>query len=443
MLVALFGFQSFSQVQPEKVPTEEKAPEEKAKRVALPNIDQLMNSKLEALKNGLTEQEILISKAQKEIEKENAIEKRAFDSNAYFSLAMKNTAPSSQYKLESTEVYLDGKRKPIAQGGKHNQGMPRKYELYMGPISPGCHELKVKAHYVRLKSDLIRQFGVDRIEKIEEVQTFIATEGYRVEIEVEGYEKHNTFANFYRGPAIRFNKSARPNFLPGAPILTMDDVLKQGRVQINYVTEDESSHTLKSKSLSIDGLPILRDQSQAKDDGRIIFDAPLAPGKHRLSASLVFGQKKWVKGGPSYNFKLNFEQDFYVISGQSTMIDLAGMPKGGIRSSLSDTRYARSTTRILSKEYSEFFPEQRCVEIKKAQALEKASKPEAKVEPKVESTPSEPKTESEVIEQEIESTPTKPETETKTTEPKVEESEPIKAEPAREEKPRAEEKAGE
>lgn len=366
---------------------------EPPKRALLPTLDQLLDSKLSAIKSSIGELDNLLSNAKKELSKEQGIEKQIFNGNAFLSLSIKNTAPSSDYRLESTEVYFDNAKKPLARGGINNQGLPRKSELFFGAIEPGCHEIKVKARYVRLKSDLISKFGVNRVENIEVIQPFIATNGYRVELDIEGYESLNTFANFYRGPAIRFNKSARPNFLPGAPIISMDEVLKQGQVHINYITEDNSSHTLLSKSLKIDGLPILKEEKVSASDGAVIFDGPLTSGKHRLSATLVFAQKKWVTGGPSYNFKLNFEHDFYVLSGQTTLIDLAGMPKGGIKSSLADTRYARSTSRILSKEYSEFFPEGRCpkekakVPVKVEEKPVQETKPLAPVEEKPASEP--------------------------------------------------------
>lgn len=337
---------------------------ESQESAGLPKVDQLVDAKLNAVSQGISELEALIIQAEKEVAKEQAVENHVFDSTSYWSLSAKNTAPSSDYRLESTEFYIDGAKAPLAQGGVHNQGMPRKHELYFGKIPPGCHEIKVKARYIRLKNDLISRFLMKREVNIEAHQAFIATSGYRVEIEVEGYEARNTFASFYRGPAIRFNKSARPNFLLGAPILSMDDVLKEGRVQINYTTEDNSNHILRDKSLSIDGLPVLGQKLQQAKDGELIFDAPLAEGKHRLSATLVFAQKKWVKGGQSYNFRLKFEHDFYVRSGQTTLVDLRGMPEGGIKSSLSETRYAKTTSRILSTDYSEFFPEQRCSQIK-------------------------------------------------------------------------------
>ena len=83
--------------------------------------------------------------------------------------------------------------------------------MFFGPVTPGCHEILIVAHYVRLKNKVYDTFKVNRIEQVERRQTFIAKNGYRVEIELEGLEVPNTFVNLYRGPAFRFNKSVRPN----------------------------------------------------------------------------------------------------------------------------------------------------------------------------------------------------------------------------------------
>jgi hypothetical protein len=342
-----------------------------AKKSPLPSVDSLIEAKLSALKSKQEEQEILLSRAEARLAQEQLIEKTTFDHNAYLSLSMINSAPPLDYRLNGTEIYIDGKL--IARGGKRNQGLPRATEVFFGAVAPGCHQVLVKAKYTRQKNDLISRFKVNRVEHIVANQAFIAKNGYRVELEIEGFERHNTFANWFRGPAVRFNKSARPNFLPGAAIVSMDDVLKQGQVKIDYITEDQSKHRLLKKSLSIDGLPILVDEQhdQAKD-GNVVFNAPLRQGKHTLNVTLLFAEKKWIMGGPSYNFRLSFDRDFYVISGQTTVVNLVGMPKSGIKSNPEHSRYARATSQILSREYPEFFPELSCQEMVQQEALEKA-----------------------------------------------------------------------
>jgi len=224
---------------------------------------------------------------------------------------------------------------------------------------------------------LISRFkNVKRIETLKKVQPFIATNGYRVELEIEGYEQINTVINMYRGPSLRFNKSVRPNFLPGAPMVSMDAVLKQGQVRIDYVTKDLGSHRLLNKSLSIDGLPVLSGKNHNQDQEKnIVFQAPLAEGEHKLNVTLLFAENKRVGGGPQYNFRVNFDRKFYVSSGNTTVVNLVGLPSGGFRSNPRDTRYARATSKILSEEHPEFFPVNSCKELKAIELAAKKSLP--------------------------------------------------------------------
>lgn len=358
-----------------------------ARRPALPSVDQLIEAKISALKARQDEQEKELGILDARLAQEMAIENKVFDQSAYLSVSMVNSAPGLDYRLDGTEIYVDGKL--IAKGGKRNQGLPRAREVFFGPVPPGCHQLLVKAKYTRLKNDLLQRFKVNRVEHIVETQAFVAKNGYRLDIEIQGFEKHSTFVNWYRGPAVRFNRSVRPNFLPGAAMVSMDEVLKQGRVKIEYVTEDQSTHRLLKKSVRLDGLPILVDELHDQtQSGNLVFDAPLREGKHILNVTLLFAEKKWISGGPSYNFRLSFDREFYVIGGQTTQVNLTGMPKGGIKNNLENSRYARASTKIFPEENLEFFPAMTCQEIQdqekqaqkaaadKAQRLENNKAPE-------------------------------------------------------------------
>lgn len=366
--------------------------EEVAAESNLPTVDELVEAKLSALRKKQEEQEVALAIADQKLAAEIENKERTFDNNAYFSLSIINSAPKNDYRLVSTEILVDGKR--IARGGKRNFGLPRNNEVFFGAVEPGCHDVVVKARYIRLKNDLIGRIkGVNRVEHISKSQAFVAKNGYRVELEIEGFESLNTFFNWFRGPALRFNRSVRPNFLPGAPIVSMDDVLKQGRVRIDYLTEDTSQNQLREKSLSIDGLPILvQEKNDSLQDQGIVFDGPLAEGKHRLHAVLLFSEKKWVGGGPLYNFRLSFDRDFYVISGQTTIINLTGMPNDGFRRSPENTRYARASSKIISQDSQEFFSDVMCKEqvAKQQGEQQKKIKQDAALKPKSEATTPEP-----------------------------------------------------
>lgn len=328
----------------------------------VPSAQGLIEAKLSALKRESLVQEQELAKADRFFYQEDAIERKTFDINSYLAISIINSAPTDEYRLRNTEVYLDGKL--VARGGKRHAGLPVSKDIFFGAIEPGCHELWVKAKYIRLKNDLISRFKVDRIERIEARQPFIAKDGYRIEIGIEGFEAQSSLASFYRGPQVRFNRTVIPNFLPGAPIVSLDDVLKEGRVRISFVDEKSSQYRLIKKSLEIDGLRILNDtpHDQKKED-TLVFDAPLAEGKHKLSTTLTFGEKKWIKGGAEYNFRLRFNRDFYVISGQTTLINLTGMPKGGISNVSQKSRFASAKSQIKSEQYKEFFPDETCEEI--------------------------------------------------------------------------------
>jgi hypothetical protein len=341
----------------------DKAPANDNRANTLPTADQLIEAKLSALKEKQEEQEKLLAELELQLAKNAGTFKKTFDNTAYLSLSIKNFAPVNEYKLLSTEISVDGRI--LAKGGKNNLGLPRNQELFFGGIEPGCHDITIKARYLRLKNNLINRFRVNRVEEIISSQAFIAHNGYRIDIEIEGFEQQNTFLNFFRGPMVRFNKSIQPNFLPGSALVSLDEIFDQGRVHIEYITEDASNHRLIEKNLSIDGLPILvKEKHDVMRQKNIVLDhAPITEGKHRLNVTLVFGEKKSVGGGPKYDFILKFDRDFFVINGQTTIIELAGMPKGGIRSTPLRSRYAKVTSKIISQEDKDFFPERTCQEI--------------------------------------------------------------------------------
>lgn len=331
----------------------------------LPSLDELVQAKLRALQVRQSEQEKLLTETEQKFLQAQAVEKRTFDLGTYLSGSIFNSAPPSEYRLEKTEVFLDNAKSPISLGGPLNQGLPRNNEqIYFAPLTPGCHEVTVKATYIRLKNDLISRFkNIRRVEHITKTQAFIAQEGFRVELEIEGFEAQNSLFNLFKGPDVRFNKSVRPNFLPGAPLISMNAVLNQGRVLIDYKTEQSSQHHLIKKSLSIDGLPILVNETHdANKNKNIVFDAPLAQGKHKLSVTLLFAEKRRIGGGPEYNFRLSFDREFQVMSGQTTVVNLIGMPENGFRSNPRDSRYARATSKIISGEDPQIFIDMSCKE---------------------------------------------------------------------------------
>jgi len=336
--------------------------------------DQLMDAKLKALKEKQLEQEKALAHAEHILLEEQHKEQRIFDNEAYLALSIINSAPPKEYRLKRTEIYVDGKL--FARGGKRNHGLPRKSELFFGPVEPGCHEVLIKAQFIRLKNDFLNVFQGKREVDVSRKQTFIAKSGYRVEMEMEGLEVPNMFLELYRGPAFRFNKSVRPNFLSGAPLVSLDEIFKEGRVYIDYFTEDSTNHRLIEKTISIDGLPVLtKSKDNQEKNTSVLYDAPLAEGPHTLSVSLRFGEKNWISGSPLYDFRLKFDRKFIVLSGQTTVINLIGMPKDGFRSSQEESRYARASSRIMSTEHEEFFPEQTCKMIKEQEkrAQEKAA----------------------------------------------------------------------
>jgi hypothetical protein len=334
--------------------------------VPLPNLDQLVQAKLEALRAKLNDQKILSTQAELNLSEAQIVEKRTFDTNAYLSLAIFNSAPPSEYRLEKTEIFLDNHAQAISLGGPLNQGLPRNNEqIYFSTVTPGCHELIVKATYVRLKNTVISQFqNINRQEIVTKKQAFIAKDGYRINIEIEGFEAQNSLVKLFRSLDIRFNKSVSPNFLPGAPLGSLDGVLKQGLVQINYRNGDPGYYLLK-KSVSIDGLPIISNEThdQKRDDARI-FSAPLAEGTHKLNVTLLFAPHQRVGGGPTYNFRLSFDRDFAVLNAQTSVITVVGLPENGFRGDGKDSRYARVTSSILSQEDLSVFPATSCKEIK-------------------------------------------------------------------------------
>lgn len=93
---------------------------------------------------------------------------------------------------------------------------------------------------------------------------------------------------------------------------------------------------------------------------------PLAAGQHKLDVTLNFGVKRRVGGGPEYSFKFNFNREFYVVSGKTTVVDLIGLPKDGFKNGLNDAKLARAKSRIIANDSPEFFPNKSCSEMAKS-----------------------------------------------------------------------------
>lgn len=343
------------------------APESRS--ALLPNLSELVDAKLNALKSKLQDQDELLSKVDLAIAQEREREQQIFDTSFYLSMAFFNALPQAEYSVETSEVLVDGK--VVSLGGPRNNGLPRNNErIYFAPLSPGCHEVKVKAKVIRLKQDLFSRFqGMNREENIEERLTIIAKEGFQAELDIEIFEAQNSIVKLYKNPQIRFNQMATPIFLPGSPLVSNEEVLNQGQVRIDYINDDESKHKLVNKTLSIDGLPILSNKAHDETEKNIVFEAPLAQGRHTLSVTLQFGEKTRIEGGPTYNFRLSFEREMFVRSGQTTLVNLVAMPDGGNRRNPHESRYARVATKVFSEHEKEIFQSKTCRELREEEAL--------------------------------------------------------------------------
>lgn len=344
----------------------------------LPTLNKLIEDKISNLASQISEQSSKIENLEKEIETEKKLQDEFFDSDAYLNLRVVNKAPQAYYKLESSKIYLDGKL--ITQGRKSYENLPGLDPLYNGPISQGCHVLSVELQYTRLKNDLITRFlGVERNIVIVKEQHFVAKSGYVVGLEAEGFEQQNSLLSFYRGPALRFNGWAKPVFVKNAPIASLNSVISQGRLNITFINEDAQNYELESKSLSIDGMPILKDVEHENSSGNIIFDSSIREGKHTLNVELIFTEKKSVRGGPTYKLKLDFNRVFYVLSGQITYLELVTLPKEGLARDPSQNVFATAKSKVASSLDPEFFPSS-CFELTQESSEETKEEAEVKHE---------------------------------------------------------------
>lgn len=374
-ILAAFFIANSAQTEAEPAAKDASAEVQAAPKWRLPELDHLMEQKLSALKEVIKEQSMELAQTSEALAKERNIESRTVDGTAFFKLNIVNNAPQSEYRLDHLEVYLDGSKKPLAIGSSRNKGLPKNTELFVGSLAPGCHNVLVKATFIRLKNRLIDQFkSAKRVEKVVAQQAFIAQQGFTVAMQIEGFEKGSTPISFYHGPWFRFNNSVKPNAIVGPAIPSLGKVFSEGILKVTYETDEEKKYRLAEKSLLIDGLPIF--QASAVTDGKdqeVLFNAPLSEGRHRLHGTLVFKEQKRITGGPSYNMRLNFDRDFVVVSGQTTHIELLGMPKDGFRRN-GQSRVLKATSKIIDAEQVDFFPTQTCEEIKKAEEKAKQSK---------------------------------------------------------------------
>lgn len=355
-------------------PTREELIED-AEASTFPSVDELVKAKRSNLEKRLAEQSKKLVEVEENLLKEQQLEEQIFDTKAYLRMAMFNSSPQSEYQLVSTEVLVNGKT--VSLGGEGNQGLPRNNpRLFYAPLSPGCHEVKVKAHFSRRKKDTLvsRIFKVKQEMDVERELTIIAQEGHIIDLDIEAFEAVPTIVKWYRNPDIRFNPSHKPNFLSGSPLASMNGVIEQGQLRIDYQIGDSGNYRLLTKSVAIDGLPILNELAHNEGSEKsTIFNAPLAEGKHKMQVTLLFGQERRVEGGASYNFRLNFEREFDVASGYQTTINLLAMPDSKITLDPYNTRYARVSSAINSEADEAFFPQQSCRELRRNKAIPQAS----------------------------------------------------------------------
>lgn len=331
------------------------------KRTNLPDIETLLSSKYEALKQKQAEQEQELANILVSLEKENDIKEQIFDKFSYIQLNFINNVSPREFRLDSLKLFIDNESTPFYEIGPYRKQNPRLDPLYFGKISQGCHTITAKAVYTRLTNNLIRNFFVNRHEEIVKQQTFVAKNGYQLHMDIEFFKESHTIVSAYKNPYLRFNNLVRPNFLQTAPLVSLQEAINQGRLRLSYSNEDSQNYEIKSKLISIDGLLIVNTKNS--DDESLLYDAPLRNGKHTLNVSLVMGPKKVVKGGSSYNFELSFKRDFYIVSGQTTAVDLLTLPKSGLSKNRTKTTYARATSEVFSEENNEFFPFMSCNEL--------------------------------------------------------------------------------
>jgi hypothetical protein len=393
----------------------------------LPSIQDLMESKYSSLIEKQSQQEEELSKLEGLVEMEKAIEDKVFDSSAYLHLGFKISASPRLYKINKLELYIDNEASPFYEINDYKRYKGDRDKLFFGALPQGCHSITAKINYTRLKNTLISRLQVQRHEVVSKTQTFITKNGYQNHISIDLFEEANAVTPFFRGVNIRFNNSVRPNFLQSAAIVSMDEVLNQGRLRVSFSNEDAQKYKLVRKSVSIDGLVIMV-KDHEKENDNLLFNAPLREGKHSLNVSLLLVEKKLIKGGASYNFDLSFKRDFYILSGQTTVIDLLTLPKTGLSRNPTKTTYVKATSEIFSEENQDYFPYLTCNELddiakkeaellEKQKASEKASEsinaPSSVVEPVVSeppAVPEEPKSDSLPSEQ-INAVPEEPKSE--------------------------------
>ncbi len=349
---------------------------------ALPSMDELLKAKADALKNKLADQNKELRRVEENLLKEQQLEGQIFDTKSYLTMSMFNSANPAEYSLKETAVFLDGK--VVSLGGELNQGLPRNNQrIFFAPLSPGCHEVKVRAKFIRRDVSLIgRIVGVEREVEVVREQAIIAQEGHSIELDIEAFEAVATILKWYRNPDIRFNPEAKPNFLLVRPLGSLNGVIGQGQVRIDYEINDDTRYHLVSKSVSIDGLPILTDTNhdQAREKNTI-FNAPLAEGRHKLQVSLFLREDTKISGGASYNFRLNFERDFDVLSNYQTTLKLTALPDAKIGSDPYNTRYARINSKISSEDNEAFFPSKNCKAWREESLSLKLKEPQAAPKP--------------------------------------------------------------
>lgn len=312
----------------------------------LPAIDELVTSSLNALKKKIEDQEKELNGLSINLKKEEEIVNNVFDVNSYLNIKFFNNAPAQDYRLDKLDIVIDGVKY-----------IPENLTKMIN-LKPGCHTLQATASYTRLKNDIISRFKVNRTEETKITSNFIAQDGYQIIIEIEGFEAQNSLAAFFKTPKIRLNKSVKPNFIPGRPVVSLNEILNQGRLKMNFITEDNTDYEMLEKSISIDGLKILLPVSTQEPS--VIFDAPILAGKHRVNINLVYVKKRRIKGGPEYKFNLTFDREINVLSGETTLLKLKGMPKNGFDSDPYKTIYATAESQIISTKDPEVFIEESC-----------------------------------------------------------------------------------
>jgi hypothetical protein len=299
--------------------------------MSLPSNREIFLDRIQNLEQRLSDlnQEVNTSRATLKLIKEQVTGN--FDADARITISGHDEVGDSFALVESVYI-IDGKE--VAKLQQENAKSPIVYDDF---LAEGSHELIVEKLY-RGNSTVFPYFQnyTFRLKGRANVETRVGQTAF---VDVLSYQTGNFTDPAQDKLAIKFDVKLVPNNKSGRAILSVADIPEKGYNDgivdpyLSVVVKDQmgSQFVLVGQKVFVDGQLVSNaTPSLVTSEGQIIFQGPVAPGEHRVDATLNFqGDNKLFTYFKGYQFNLKFTKKVVVKPGFKTTVNLIGFQKPG------------------------------------------------------------------------------------------------------------------